>query len=179
MQGSLLYGANANGPGGVTYCAISPSDGTLSNCTVTAANSAPNGTDALAVGSNYAYVGGTSPDVCAVGGDGSLTGCATTPVASPRTMTLSDGYLYLAGATGTIESCAVNGDGTLGTCNTNPILSGADTIAIAIAGNTAYVTVRTSNQHVYACSLSAGALTNCILSDGGGTYTNVWGMAVD
>ena len=54
VQGAYLYGANANNPGPVTYCAISPTDGTLSNCAVTAANTATNGTDAIAVGPDYA-----------------------------------------------------------------------------------------------------------------------------
>ena len=181
VQGAYLYGANANNPGLVTYCAISPTDGTLSNCAVTAANTATNGTDAIAVGPDYAYVGGgSSPYVCTVAGDGSLTNCATTSGSYPRNMALAGGYAYIAGGSGTVESCAINGDGTLTDCNAYTVLSGETTVAIEVAGSTAYVGVTNySTEHVYACSISAGALSNCTLSDGGGAYSNIWAITAN
>lgn len=181
VQGAYLYGANANNPGRVTYCAINPADGSLSNCAVTAANTSTNGTDAIAVGPNYAYVGGgSSPYVCTVGGDGSLTNCAATSGSAPRNMALSNGYVYMAGATGTVESCAINGDGTLSNCNAYTVVAGQTTVAVAVAGSTAYVGVTNySTEHIYACSISAGALSNCTLSDGGGAYSNVWAITAD
>jgi hypothetical protein len=181
VQGSYLYGANANNPGLVTYCAISPIDGSLSNCAVTAANTATNGTDAIAVGPDFAYVGGgSSPYVCTVGGDGSLTNCATTSGTTPRNLALSGGYAYMAGGYGNVESCAINGDGTLTNCNTYTVVAGETTVAIAVTGSTAYVGVTNySTEHVYACSISAGALTNCTLSDGGGAYSNIWGITAN
>jgi len=181
VQGTQLYGANANNPGKVTYCAINTSDGTLSNCAVTAANTDSNGVSGVAVGPTYAYVGSSSlaPSVCTVNVDGSLTNCTTTSAGHSSDLALSDGFVYLAGGNGTVQSCPVNSDGTLGACLTNTVLSGYNTNAVAISGSTAYVGVTNySTEHVYACSITSGVLSNCVVSDGGGSYSNIWSIAV-
>jgi hypothetical protein len=181
VQGTYLYGANANYPGQVTYCAINTSDGTLSNCAATAANTSANGVSGIAFGPTYAYVGTVSaaPYACTVNVDGSLGNCTATSGGHSSDMALSNGFIYLAGGYGTVQSCPVNSDGTLGTCLTNTVLSGNSTRAVAILGNTAYVAVTNySTEHVYACSISAGVLSNCAVSDGGGSYSNIWAIAV-
>ncbi len=78
-------------------------------------------------------------------------------------MTLSGGYAYIAGGYGTVESCAINVDGTLTNCNTYTVAAMQSTATIAVTGSTAYVAVSSQIYNIYACSLSAGALTNCIL----------------
>jgi hypothetical protein len=175
ISGTTLYATSAVASGGVTVCTID-GDGTLSGCAPSAAvGTTVSGTSGIAVNSSVAYVGvgAGTVDVCTVGALGALTGCimeTDSTFADLNGISLSNGYAYVANlAGGTVSVCAANGDGTLAPCTASAIASGAAPTSVAINGNQAYVDDFYGN--IYLCTVGAGgALTNCIVSNGGAAF---------
>jgi hypothetical protein len=175
ISGTTLYATSAVASGGVTTCTID-GDGTLSGCAPSAAvGTAVLGTAGIAVNSSFAYVGVSAGtvDVCTVGALGALTGCiieTDSTFAGLNGISLANGYAYVANLTGgTVSVCPANGDGSLAPCTVSAIGTGVAPTSVAINGNQAYVD--DFNGNIYLCTVgTGGALTNCIVSNGGTAF---------
>ncbi len=184
IQGSTLYAANANNPGGITYCTISAVDGTLSNCTGTASSLGQN-VGSIALDGSYAYaaqwVG--SVYVCGVGVGGALSSCAATAsgVNSAFEITLSGSTAYIADATDGLATCTIDGAGGLSSCAVTAIGSSLEVMAFAPNGTNGYLigqNFNTFSSDVYLCTINAGSVSNCAVSDGGVTFNNPWDVVI-
>ena len=166
INGATLYATNA--AGGVTICAIAGS-GTLSGCAQSPATGAAAG---IAVTPAFAYIGAASNivDVCAVGLAGSLSSCAGTGTGFMGLdgITLVGSYAYIANtANATVSTCTVDaGTGSLSGCIASAV--GTEPMDVVINGSQAYVDDVDGN--VYLCAVVAGALSSCVVSDGGATF---------
>jgi hypothetical protein len=151
---------------GISICAVSATDGSLSGCTVAGATVgdlqgvaiSADGTHLYAV--NVTTTPGTPPttayavEVCSIAGDGTLSSCqATGPTPSQATasLTIHDGYLYLLTANGGLSSCAINADATLGACQSTA--PGSNPTGLAFYGNTAFL--GTGGTSVLSCPVNA------------------------
>jgi hypothetical protein len=167
INGSTLYATNANLIGGVTTCTIA-GNGTLSGCTQTAGT----GTTGISVSPAYAYfvADQTTVDVCALGVAGSLSGCIGTggPFMTLDGITLSGSSAYIANvdssSNGIVSVCSINVDGSLSAC-TASIVGSSVPADVVVNGSLAYVDEMDGN--MYLCTVGGGALTNCVISNGG------------
>jgi hypothetical protein len=167
INGTTLYATNA--VGGVTICAIA-GNGILSGCAQSPATGPAAG---IAVTPAFAYVGAasTTVDVCAVGVAGSLSACVGTGSGFMGLdgISLLGSYAYIANtANATVSTCTVDAStGSLSGCIASPV--GTEPMDVVINGNQAYIDDVDGN--VYLCAVAAGALSSCVVSDGGATFT--------
>jgi hypothetical protein len=167
INGSTLYATNLSSSGGVTTCTIAL-DGTLSGCTQSSGGS---GTSGIATGASYAYVG-TGPatvDACAISVSG-LSGCTAAggTFSNADGISLANGYAYIANqGNGTVSVCSVDANGLFSACTASSV--GSQPMDVVFSGNYAYVDDAGGN--IYLCSVgTGGALSGCIVSDGGSTF---------
>lgn len=174
INGNYLY--IASNTGATTYCQIG-SGGVLSDCIATASGiSQVNG---IAIGGGYAYLSlSGSVDECAVNADGSLTGCVSTGSGfnSAQFIVLSSGYAYIGNQQdGSVAVCSIGTGGALITCTNYPV--GYKPNGIALYGG--YLYASDINENVYQCVLgNNGALTGCVVSDGGATFSAPQQLAI-
>jgi hypothetical protein len=183
IDGSYFYVGNANGSGNITYCTINSLTGALSNC----ASSTSLGQLAdVTTNGNLAYATGWygSINLCTVTSGGSLSNCAVTASSlssgNLQVALSTDGYAYIVDATLGVSGCTVNNDGTLTACTT-AIFNNDFVLSIALSGSYAYVAASNTTTYaddVYLCTASAGAVSNCAISDGGVTFNNVWDVVI-
>lgn len=183
---NLLYVVNGGGSSAVTVCTIAPSDGSLSNCTLTGPSVAA---QSITLVGNNAYVGAGSVSqsgsiyACSVDSTtGLLSNCATTGLSSSFFTTSANGFLYAPQA-GNVGVCPIANNGTLSTCATSTVASGVTKIsAVTPNGDKAYVIGQSAGGppmfmptfNVYLCSVSSsdGSLSGCTVTNGG--QTNPW-----
>jgi len=159
----------------IVSCAISGVDGSLSACANAATGfSAPTG---IAFGGNWAYVTpgavATDVDVCAVAPDGTLGTCTSGQTfTSPRALSVSGGYLYVADANGPgyVYSCTINADGSLSACIANAVGTVNTLDGVAVTATTAYI-VDINGGSLTTCAVSSidGSLSACAQNTLGGT----------
>jgi len=166
----FVYFGESNG---ISVCAISGSDGSLSGCTDTSATVgnlqgvtiAPDGAHLYAV--NVATMAGPPPSttytvqVCSIAGDGTLANCQATgptPSQATATLTIHNGYLYLLNANGSLSSCTINADATLGACQSTAL--GTTPTGLTFFGSMAFL--GTGSNSVLSCPVNAdGTLGSC------------------
>jgi trimeric autotransporter adhesin len=170
INGATLYVADGYN-GGVAYCTIL-SDGSLPNCGLTATSFDAFGMVA-GFGAIYASDNSGFVDVCAVDTDGSLSACATTGNRVSATGGLSQtGNLVYAvnNAVPDVDICPINPDGTLGNCTASVLPTGANPIDVLVVGSHAYVADEAGLIYLCAVSPADGSLSNCTVSNGGGSF---------
>jgi hypothetical protein len=173
---------------GISVCAISATDGSLSGCTDTSATVgnlqgatiAPDGAHLYAV--NVTTTVGPpastsySVEVCSIAGDGTLGNCqATGPTPSLTTATLAvhNGYLYLLNANGSLSSCTINADATLGACAPTAVAS--NPTGLAFYGNMAFL--GTGGTSVLSCPVNADGTFGACTSFTDPTFNGTAGLA--
>jgi len=84
-------------------------------------------------------------------------------------ISLLGSYAYIANtANATVSTCTVDAStGSLSGCIASPV--GTEPMDVVINGNQAYIDDVDGN--VYLCAVAAGALSSCVVSDGGATFT--------
>ncbi len=180
INNGYLYITSDSTVGTTMYCQIG-SDGSLSNCANTA-----NGTNlvnGIAIGGGYAYltalnsVTGYVLDQCVVNSDGSLSGCTATGsgFSDPQFITLAGGYAYVGNQTNsTVGVCTIGAGGALTSCANSAV--GSEPNGVAINGTNAYVS--DDNDNIYLCTVNAGSLSGCSVSDGGATFAAPQQLAI-
>ncbi len=173
---------------GISICAISPVDGSLSGCTVAGATVgdlqgvaiSPDGTHLYAV--SVTTTPGTPPttaytiEVCSIAGDGTLASCQATgppPSQATQSLTIREGYLYLLNANGSLSSCTINADATLGTCA--PTAVGSNATGLAFYGNMAFL--GTGGTSVLSCPVNADGTFGACTSFTDPTFNGTAGLA--
>jgi hypothetical protein len=170
INGATLYVADGN-TGGVAYCAIL-SDGSLPNCGLTATSFNAFGMVA-GFGKIYASDNSGSVEVCAVATDGSLSSCAPTGngVSGTGGLSLTASLVYVVNdAVPAVNVCPINLGGTLGNCTASALPAGANPIDVLVVGSHAYVGDEAGLIYLCAVSPADGSLSNCTVSNGGGSF---------
>lgn len=178
IGGNFLYVANAQNPHTITYCTIA-GDGSLTNCAETTGLQTVEG---LAIANGYAYISqphANVVNVCQQNVDGSLSGCVTTGsgFSAPEDLVIAGGHAYVTNTnSNSVSTCVVSGvDGSLSACTTSPVIG--QPMGIALRGSQAYVSTRAGNINL--CDVSgSGALSSCVISNGGMTYGLLMQLAV-
>jgi hypothetical protein len=178
ISGNFLYVANAQPPHTITYCTIE-SSGSLTSCAETTTLESAEG---IAFADGYVYISqphSNAVNVCQQNSDGSLSNCATTGsgFAAPQDLVISGGYAYVTNTDAdNVSTCVVSAvDGTLSSCTTSPVIG--QPMGIALRGSQAYVSTRAHGINL--CDVSGtGTLSNCVLSNGGMTFSLLVQVAV-
>jgi hypothetical protein len=160
-------------PGPLYYCSLN--GGIVSNCIPTPTGNVLTAPTGIAFSGNFAYVTDYDNNIvnlCNVGLDGSLSGCAPTGgnFQSPWQLAVSGSMLYATNATGTggVTSCLIAVDGTLSGCTQS---SGTGTAGIAVGQSYAYVGVGPTAVDMCAVS-GSGSLTGCVGTGSGFSALN-------
>ena len=200
VSGGYLYVADANGPGYAYSCVIDGANGTLSACTANAIG-AVNTMDGIAVTATKAYIvdiNGGNLSTCTVSSlDGSLSACTqitldgtapsngNTPSASPRSVSVYGGNLYIGthagdmilpiASDGTVTpvysptfcsltpgtSCTIDGDGN----NFTTVPHQTPITGFGFNNGYAYVSGYGGGGGIGICTIEAtGVLDNCVKS---------------
>lgn len=180
-----IYASSQNlylGNAGANVCPIGAT-GALGTC-ATVTNSVTEYAFGMFVGSASAYVAQESADVlrCSVAGDGNLTPCADTGIATDGdgALTVAGGLVFLTPWGGSvIMACPINGNGTLSACTSSavPGAGGGTSVATAVDSVNVYTITASDVEH---CLLdpSTGLLSACAVSDGGATFSGPSGVAI-
>ena len=190
VSGSRLYVANQGyvSSNVVTVCSISSTDGTLSNCSVTAPGSGLHYASGVTLSGSFAYVSTDNAGLflCAVDlAGGGLNNCATTGngVGNAYSLSVSGGIAYIANHNSGFTTCTIGSDGTLSGCGSTQ-LGGffPSATGVAINGGFAYVTVQGmfgGSSDLYVCAINGLTVASCTISNGSATFGRLFDVLIN
>src|SRR5262249_4195611 len=124
---------------------------------------------------------------CGVNVDATLSGCTATAsgINNDFSIALSGSVAFIANSSSGLATCAISASsGNLTGCTTTSV-NGYDVRAVAIGNGYAYVAGYylgslhfSTTSHVYLCAVSGQAVSNCVVSDGGSTFSRPTDIAI-